>query len=334
MTGAAAVPAPLVVSGAGGWIGSALLREAAVRGLVANATGRLAPGGPFDASLLRDAVVVHLAAIAHRDPAKVSDGECRAVNRDLAVDFATAARNAGARRFVLVSTAAVMGVRSVQPWTESDPVQPADAYARAKLEAERGVLPLHRPGRFEVCVLRPPLVWGPGVRANFRSLLDAAAGGRPLPLASARAPRSMVHLDTLIDALLFVAQAPAAGGRTFFVRDEIELSVSQWITTIRVRLGLPPRIWPLGSVAFRAAAELAGRSQMHSKLFEPAQVDDGALRALGWRSPLRFDDALDALLGWHAADAGPKVAPGPGACGDGAGLRPRPHRTERPAVDP
>lgn len=244
----------------------------------------------------RDSTIMHLAAIAHRPAGGADASQLVRVNRDLAVSYARRCKQAGARRFVFVSTAAVMSSGRLQPWNESDRPDPRDAYSQAKLAAEQQLRALHEPGRFDVVVVRPPLVYGPGVRANFLSLLDWAASGVPLPLARADAPRSMVFLDNLVDALLHVAVAPQAAGRTFFVADGTDRSVADWIRAIRAALGMPPRLFGVAPALLRVAARCTGRWAMYERLFLPMRIDGSALRATGWQPPVDGDTALIRTL--------------------------------------
>lgn len=299
LTNAAALP--LRITGAGGWIGSRLLQEAKLRQMDAAGIDRAElVDERLPLRIAHGSTVVHLAAIAHRPIGSVDATVFDRINRDLAVSCAQRCKQAGARRFVFVSTAAVMPSGRAQPWSEADAPDPRDAYSRAKLAAEQQIGLLHEPGRFEVVVMRPPLVYGPGVRANFSTLLELAKSGRPLPLAGATAPRSMVFLDNLVDALLYVSQAPQAAGRTFFVTDGTDRSVADWIRAVRAALGMPPRLFavPLGLV--RVAARCTGQWSMYERLFLPMRVDGSALRALGWSAPVDRDAALRRTLQAHA----------------------------------
>lgn len=291
----------LHVTGAGGWIGAAVLRAAHLRGRAATGLACRAPDGIADDWISPPrATVVHLAAIAHRAAGTVDSQEYRRVNRDLAVAAGRAASRAGARRFVFVSSAAVMGATSGRPWREDDLPRPCDAYAQAKLEAEQGLASLHEPGRFDVVVLRPPLVWGPGVRANFRALLEVASTPWPLPLAGATAPRSMVHLDNVVDAIIHLADAPGVGGRTYFVSDDDDRSVAEWIRGIRRVRGRPARLFEFPSALAGRLLDLCGRSHVYERLFLPARLDISALRATGWRPVVDVETGLRRLVAQHA----------------------------------
>ena len=237
-------------------------------------------------------VVIHLAAIAHRPAGPVGGSEFDRINREVAVSFAQRAKAAGARRFVFVSTAAVMPSGRMQPWTEADAPDARDAYAVAKLAAEQQLWALHEAGAFDLVVLRPPLVYGPGARANFLRLLDWAASGWPLPLANATAPRSMVFIDNLVDALLHVSAAPRAAGGLFFVADGTDRSVADWIRAVREAMGMAPRLFGVPLPLLRAAARCSGKQLLYERLFMPMRVDASALRATGWQAPVDSQAAL------------------------------------------
>jgi UDP-glucose 4-epimerase len=295
---------PIAVTGASGWIGRRLREVAQSRGEACRALQRAdLEAGRLEAALAGCRAVVHLAGLAH---ASAGEAEHRDANCALAGRVAAAAARAGVRRMVFVSTAKVMGERSARPLSEADPPAPADAYGRAKLDAERALLAAHAPPRFEVVVLRPPLVYGPGVRANFLALLRAARSPWPLPLADARAPRSMVYVDNLVDALLFACDAPQASGRVFFVADDADACVAGLLRGLRGHWGRPARLFALPAAAWRAlraAGAALGRDPGPAldRLTQPLQVDASALRSIGWRAPVAPGEALAATADWFAA---------------------------------
>lgn len=295
--------APVALTGPRGWIAGRVRAAARRRGTPVRDVERaaLASDDALARALAGCGAVVHLAAIAHRPRGSVDDDAFDAVNHRLAQRVAHAARDAGVRRFVFVSSAKVMGERSARPFVETDPPAPADAYARSKLAAERALLALHAPRRFEVVVARPPLVYGAGARANFAALVRLARRPWPLPLANATAQRSLVHVDNLSDALLFLcANADAAGG-TYFVADGTDLTVARLVGRVRELQGRPLGLFPMPR-ALRTVATSLGRllgadpAPIFERLFEPLQVDASALAALGWRPPLEAGRALDATL--------------------------------------
>lgn len=172
--------------------------------------------------------VIHLAARVHVMHETLTDplAAYRATNVEGSLRVAAAARRAGARRFVFVSSIKAMGEASAgRPIAETDEPAPSDAYGISKLEAERALFEYGRAAGLEVVVVRPPLVYGPGVRANFLQLMNAVAKGIPLPLGAVTARRSLVFVDNLADALVHCATDPRAAGETFHVTDGRDLSV-------------------------------------------------------------------------------------------------------------
>lgn len=255
--------------------------------------------------------VLHLAAVAHHRRGSPAEEVYEEVNHQLARRVANAAREVGVDRIVLVSTAKVMGERSDRPFNEFDTPAPKDAYARSKLAAERTLLELNLPGRFEVVVARPPLVYGQNARANFAALMRLAGRRWPLPFSDATAVRSLVHIDNLVDALLFLCESPHAAGRTFFVTDGTEVSVADLVGRYRRLRGRPPSLFPLPAalrelacaIARRAGVELA---PVFERLFSPLQFDAAGLRAIGWHPPLSPEAALDATLLQPTTDVSPE----------------------------
>ena len=303
----------LLITGASGWIGSRLVTIAGRRGLRTAAVEARAFGqhrgtaaGTADFRAAGATGLIHLAAIAHRGG--VGEADYAAVNCELVLTLARAARDAGVPRFVFVSSARVMGETSPHPWSELDSPAPADAYSRAKWQAEQALAALADPGCFDVTIVRPPLVYGPGVRANFLRLLRLAATPLPLPVADDAGARSMIHLDNLVDALLYCATVPGAavpagadGARTWFVRDGHDLTTPELIAALRRSAGRPSRLVPMSGRLIRRMARLAGREAEAIRLFGTARVDDRAIRASGWRPPLAIDTAVASTMRWFVA---------------------------------
>ncbi len=249
-----------LVTGCSGFVGRALVAElrrrgAAVRGVVRQ-RARAAPDGEtlevgaFSASTDWSAAVrgidtiFHLAARVHRVGERDSAAAeaYRRTNVEATEALARAAITAGVRRFVFASSVKVMGeVSAERPFAESDPPRPADAYGRSKLDAERALSALA--GQIDVTILRAPLVYGPGVRANFLGLLKLAASGWPLPLGAAHARRSMLFIDNFVDALIACATVTHPNPATYFVSDGDDRSVAQVVTLLRREMGRPRRLW-------------------------------------------------------------------------------------------
>jgi len=253
------------VTGAGGFIGSHLCPALAAAGHERH------PG------LEGADAVVHLANIAH---AAAHPADLHRVNVEGTLAQARAALAAGARRFVYLSSLKAA-------W-------PDDAYGRSKALAEEALLKL--PG-LEAVVLRPPLVYGPRVKANFLALLKAINRGWPLPLASIENRRSLIYVGNLVDAIL-VCLGAAAQGRTYAVSDGAPVSTPELCRALGRALGRPARLFAFPPVLLRLAPAIA-------RLAQSQVADDAAIRAeLGWRPPFSFEEGLRATAAWYRAAGG------------------------------
>jgi UDP-glucose 4-epimerase len=304
-----------LVTGSSGFVGRALVPELQRRGYTIRGAVRQRPSldaddaievGDLSASTdwsaaLRDIdTVFHLAARVHqvRDSGRDVDAAYQSANAGAAAALARQAVAAGARRYVFVSSVKAMGdVSADRPFIEEDAPQPQDAYGRSKFEAEQVLAATA--GKIEVSIVRPPLVYGPGVRANFLSLLKLAASGLPLPLGAARAPRSMVFIDNLVDALIACATRPHGSPATYFVSDGHDFSVAELLRLLRAEMGLASRLWTLPGGVVRSAARLLGRADAAQRLFSPLQVDSGRIRReLGWSPPVTAEEGLRQTVRW------------------------------------
>jgi nucleoside-diphosphate-sugar epimerase len=277
----------VLVTGSTGFIGTALVPALRAGGHEVLAGGRDA------ASLARTLpgcdAVVHLANVAH---ARVDPELLRSVNVDGTRIAAELAAAAGVKRFVYLSSvkAAV-----------SD-----DSYAAVKFVAEQALSAV--PG-IEKVIIRPPLVYGPGVKANCRALLRVVHRGLPLPLALARNHRDFVYVGNLVDAILLCLTHPAAVGQTFFVNDGEPVSTPQLLREVGEALGRPARLWPLPIPLLIAAARLTGHREATLRLLGDLVVDGEPIRRrLGWAPSHTRQEGLQAtavwFLGAHAKDAG------------------------------
>jgi nucleoside-diphosphate-sugar epimerase len=274
----------VVVTGASGFIGKHLC-------------GTLAAAG--HEVLARDALkgadaLVHLANIAHR---AADVAELRRVNVAASAALAEDARAAGVRRFLYLSSLKVHGERSsAGPLAEASPLAPEDAYGRSKLEAERALKAVS--GDMELAVLRPPLVYGPGVKANFLALMRAIARGWPLPFASIRNRRSLLYVGNLCDAILCCITAPQAAGREFLLSDGAPVSTPQLCAALGEALGRPATLFAFPPAVLRLSQ--AGRS-----LTSSLEVDDSAIRrTLGWQPPSGFEEGIRRTAEWFRGTGG------------------------------
>jgi UDP-glucose 4-epimerase len=265
----------VLVTGPGGFVGRALvpLLEAKGHAVVRAGRAEVGPLGP-DTAWPLDGVeaVIHLAAQVH-DP-RADAATFDRVNRVATERLAAAAARAGVARLVFLSTAKASAERSDHPLRESETPRPEGAYARSKLAAEKA-LP-------EAVILRPPLVHGPGARANFAALLRLCRSGVPLPFAGIANRRSLIGVGNLADAILRALEAPTAGG-VYHVKDG-DFSTEELVTLIRGALGRPPGLFRVPRALHRLAP---------AALVESLTLDDTAFRRdFGWAPPLSGAAAL------------------------------------------
>ena len=309
----------VLVTGASGFVGRAvctrLLRDgfevtACVReaGREVPAGARALAAGPlesadWDAVLPGHGTVVHLAAHVHRprEDAHTAAASHERVNRLGTVRLARAAAAAGVARFVFASSVKVCGeATGATPFDGDCAPAPSDPYAQSKLAAELALRRIEAESGMAVTIVRPPLVYGPGVGANFLSLMRAVDRGIPLPLASVRNRRSLIFVDNLADFVARCVGHAAAAGRTFTVADEGDVSTPELVRAIAAALGVRARLWPFPPALLAALATVAGRRAAADRLIGSLQVDSSAARqALGWRPPHSMGDGLAATARWY-----------------------------------
>lgn len=305
----------LLLTGATGFVGSAvvarLMSEAqddVVGALLSSAehlpagvaraeVGDIGAGADWPAHLEGVRTIIHCAARVHvmRDDASDPLAAFRRVNVEGTLGLARAAVAAGVQRLVFISSIKVNGeaTRPGRPFTADDVPAPADPYAVSKLEAEQGLRALAAGTGLEVVVVRPPLVYGPGVKANFASMIRWIDRGVPLPLGAIRNERSLVALDNLVDLLVTCARHPAAAGQTFLVSDGRDLSTTELLRAVAAALGRPARLLPVPAAALVAGARLVGKAAVAQRLCGSLHVDITKTReVLGWRPPVTIDEGL------------------------------------------
>jgi nucleoside-diphosphate-sugar epimerase len=242
-------------------------------------------------------VVVHCAARVHVMKESFVDGTSAytAANVHGTLNLAKQAATSGVSRFVFVSSVKVNGERSQieRRFTETDLPSPQDAYGQSKYEAEVGLLQVAEETGMEVVIIRPPLVYGPGVKANFAALMAAVQRGWPLPLGAVHNQRSLVALDNLVDFIITCTTHPQAANQTFMVSDGRDLSTTELVQGLARAAGVPVHLLPVPFWALKAAAALLGKSDAMQRLCGNLQVDiSKARRLLGWVPPLSVDDGL------------------------------------------
>jgi nucleoside-diphosphate-sugar epimerase len=276
----------VLVTGADGFIGRALTSALRSRGIAWRAATRATVG---DVSVTKDwraildgcDCVVHLANLAHAHG--VAWTALRAVNVDGTRRLAEQAAQAKAARFIYLS--------SVKAAESNENYGKAKRAAEEALAAIRGLAPI---------ILRPPLVYGPGVRANFLALMRAVDRGWPLPLGSVRNRRSLVYLGNLVDAIIRCLEAPEAAGRTYFVTDGEPVSTPQLVRALANQLGRPAHLFGLPPLLLEAAGAVVGRGDAVRRLTRSLEVDDSTIRReLGWVPPFSFEEGIRVTCDWY-----------------------------------
>ena len=260
--------------------------------------------GKIDAALQGVDAVIHLAARVHvmRDVAADPLAQYRRVNTEGTLMLARAAAQRGAGRFVFLSTVKVNGERTTGgPFTDEDPPAPADPYAVSKWEAEQGLAQIASDTGLKVLVLRPPLVYGPGVKGNFARLLRLAYSRVPLPLASIANSRSMIYVGNLASAIERALRVePAAQGR-FLLSDGADLSTPQLVRMLGAAMGRPARLFACPPRMLAALGRALGKGDEVMRMIESLRVDcAGIKQQLQWAVPFTIDQGLKETADWFA----------------------------------
>jgi nucleoside-diphosphate-sugar epimerase len=312
----------ILVTGASGFVGRALVQHLAsdgrhqVRAAVRTSAsinasgphvevvtvGDMTPQTIWSTALAHTDVVVHCAARVHVMNEMAPDplAEFRRVNVDGSLNLARQALAAGVKRFVFISSIKVNGEETLpgKPFLADDAPAPADPYGVSKLEAEQALLALNREGAMEVTIVRPVLVYGPGVKANFLNMMRWLDKGAPLPLGAINVNRrSLVALDNLVDLITVCMTHPAAAGQVFLAADGEDLSTTELLRRTARALGKSTVLLPLPASWLSLAAKLLGKPGIAQRLCGSLQVDIAKNRELlGWAPPTGVDEALQKTV--------------------------------------
>ena len=250
--------------------------------------------------------VVHLAARVHvmNDTATDPLSAFRLVNVAGTERLARMAATNGVKRFVYISSVKVNGEGCEKAFTEHDIPAPDDPYGISKWEAEQVLHKIANDTGLEVVILRPPLVYGPGVKANFLSLFKIVDRGIPLPLASINNHRSLIYLENFVDAITTCINHPEAAGQTYLVRDGEAVSTSELIRRVAAALGRPARLFLFSPSLMRFVGRLLGKSDAIERLVGSLTIDSSKIqRELGWKPPYTMEQGLKETAEWFKKHA-------------------------------
>jgi nucleoside-diphosphate-sugar epimerase len=306
----------LLITGATGFVGSALVEcleqteEVNIRLALRGAkepmprhanfiVGDLGPDNDWREALDECDAVVHCAARVHvmNDNSIDSLAEFRRVNVEGTLNLARQASEAGVKRFVFISSIKVNGERTPTDtaFGADDEPAPMDPYAISKYEAEQGLFALARTTGMDVVVIRPPLVYGPGVKGNFLTMIRWLNSGVPLPLGAVCNKRSLVARENLVDLVVRVLSHPAAANQVFLAGDGVDLSTTELLRHMAAALGRPARLVPVPVGILKGTAALLGKQAMAERLCGSLRVDISKTQVmLDWQPPVTIDSALKA----------------------------------------
>jgi nucleoside-diphosphate-sugar epimerase len=305
----------VLVTGASGFVGSSLLGglqglnyelvatsrkplhyTAGIREVLVNAID--AKTDWADALLGCD-IVIHCAARVHIMNDDVSDSlsAFREVNAAGALELARQAADAGVKRFVFLSSIKVNGeLTEGEPFAPEDKFIPTDPYGLSKYEAEQGLLALGKDTGMEIVIIRPPLVYGPGVRANFASMMKWVNKGVPLPLGAVHNQRSLVALDNLVSFIIHCIDHPKAANKVFLISDGEDVSTTELLKKVAKAFDKRAFLLPIPVSWMTFAAKLIGNADVASRLFGSLQVDSSKARELlGWEPVITMDEQLKKI---------------------------------------
>lgn len=301
----------ILVTGVSGFVGQCLIRELKLKNIrfvgivrelsLSNIDGMIEVSdfsipNVWQKPLANCDVVIHLAARVHvmREATESPLKAFLDVNLKGTLSLAEAAAKAGVKRFIYVSSIKVNGESTTnKKFIETDIPNPLDPYAISKWEAEKALRKIELETGMEVVILRPPLIYGPGVKANFASLLKLVDKGLPLPLLAIKNRRSLIFLDNFVDAVITCVTHPNAAGKTYLVSDGEDVSMAQLIKKIAFSLNKPSYLFYFPLIVIRLFAKLIGKTASINRLTESLVIDSSKIRKeLEWQPPFSIDQGL------------------------------------------
>ena len=311
----------ILITGANGFVGKALCKTLSNQGYIVHeavrkidktssahqAVGEINASTNWTDALIGVDAVVHLAARVHvmNETAKDALTAYRAVNVEGTLHLAQTAVKAGVKRFIFMSSVKVNGEGTPlgHPYTPEDLPAPSDPYGISKYEAEIALQQLTKDTSLEVVIIRPPLIYGPGVKANFRNMMEILSKCLPLPLGAIHNKRSLVAIDNLIDLIICCINHPAAANETFLVSDGFDISTPDLLRRVAKALGKKALLIPIPSVVLQWTAKLLGKAAFAQRLCESLQVDiSKTQQLLNWTPTVKIEDALHKTAVFYKQD--------------------------------
>ena len=307
------------VTGANGFIGKALCKRllcenSIVFGAVRNGkVSQVSPGVAaveigdinkttnWSDALSEADFVVHTAARVHtlNDPSHDPLTAYRKVNVQGTEHLARESAKSGVKRFIFLSSVKVNGEESWKPYTETDTPAPVDSYGISKMEAELKLRKVAVETGMAVVILRPPLVYGPGVKANFLKLLQTVDRGTPLPFAGVKNQRSLIYVENLVDAIVACVRHPNASNQTYLVSDGGDVSTPELIRMMSALLHKRPRLFSVPGLCLHIASRIAGKGPTIDRLIGSLTVDTAKItQELGWSPPFTLVEGLEETVAW------------------------------------
>jgi nucleoside-diphosphate-sugar epimerase len=307
----------ILVTGASGFVGSALvdrlIRDSyPVRGVFRSAVPSLKNcdiasiddiNGEtrWQESLKSIDTIIHTAARVHvmNEVAVNPLEEFRRINVEGTINLARQAAKAGVRRFIFLSSVKVNGESTVlgAPFKASDAAAPADAYGISKMEAENFLLALSKETGMEVVIIRPPLIYGQGVKANFHAMMSLVSKGYPWPIRPNRNKRSLVYLENLVDLIVCCIAHPSAANKIFLVSDDKSYSTAGIVEHIALAMNKRVYLFPIPRWLVKALATLIGKTDVYQRVYGNLEVDISSTKSsLGWAPPIDSQEAFNRTV--------------------------------------
>ena len=307
----------ILVTGATGFVGKALVELLLTRSIDVSVLIRIehdqVPGGVIKfISDLTDVVdwepilqgttsIVHVAGLAHilKSNSSSSGGDFESINTYGTINFARQAAKRGIKRFVFISSVKANGETTLlgAPFSELDQPSPSDPYGLSKFGAEQGLLEIARQTEMEVVIIRPPLVYGPGVKANFANMMRCVKKGVPLPLGAINNKRSLIALDNLVDFILLCTSHPKAANEVFFISDGEDVSTTVLLKKVAKAYDKSAILLPVPTGILKLLARLMGKKDVVGRLLSTLQVDSNKARQLlNWTPVVTMDEQLKRIV--------------------------------------